>query len=142
MTAAEALQAVQFVTVKGRRFVVLSIEDWETLVEWMEDLEDTQIARTAFAELSAAGGDRQRAGWRTWDEVEFEFDIVDTAQFVVDARGNRQAVLVDYRLWEELLTSLEDQEDAEEIRRLREAGEEAIPWEQAKAELRAKGFDV
>lgn len=70
------------------------------------------------------------------------FDVLDKAQFVVDAHGNRQAVLVDYRLWEELLTLLEDRADAEEIRRLREAGEEAIPWEQAKAELRAEGIDV
>lgn len=70
------------------------------------------------------------------------FDIVDKAQFVVDARGNRQAVLIDYRLWEELLTFLEDREDMEEIRRLRESEEEAIPWEQAKAELRAEGLDV
>ena len=70
------------------------------------------------------------------------FDVFDKVQFVVDAHGNRQAVLMDYRLWEALLTLLEDREDAEEIRRLREAGEEAIPWEQAKAELRAEGLDV
>ena len=52
------------------------------------------------------------------------------------------AVLLDYTVWEELLTMLEDWEDAEEVRNLREAGEEAIPWEQAKAELRADGVDV
>lgn len=73
MTAAEALQAVQFVTVKGRRFAVLDAEDWEALVEWIEDLEDTQIVRAAFAELSAAGGDRQKAGWLAWDEAEKEW---------------------------------------------------------------------
>ena len=72
MIATEALQTVQFVTVKGRRFAVLSADDWEALVEWVEDLEDTQIARTAFAELGAAGGDRRRAGWLAWDEVEKE----------------------------------------------------------------------
>ncbi|NUQ36464.1 MAG: hypothetical protein HUU23_01450 [Caldilineales bacterium] len=72
MIATEALQTVQFVTVKGRRFAVLDAEDWEALVSWVEDLEDTQIARTAFAELNAAGGDRQRAGWLAWDEVEKE----------------------------------------------------------------------
>ena len=72
MIAAEALQTVQFVTVKGRRLAVLSADDWEALVEWVEDLEDTQIVRAAFAELSAAGGDRQRAGWLAWDEVEKE----------------------------------------------------------------------
>jgi hypothetical protein len=40
------------------------------------------------------------------------------------------------------LTLLEDLDDAQEIRRLREAGEEAIPWPEAKAELRAEGLDV
>jgi len=69
------------------------------------------------------------------------FDVFDKVQFVVDAHGNRQAVLIDYRLWEALLTFLEDREDAEEIRRLREAGEEAIPWEQAKAELHSGGSE-
>lgn len=69
-------------------------------------------------------------------------ESLQKAQFVVDANGNKMAVLLDYTVWEELLTMLEDWEDAEEVRNLREAGEEAIPWEQAKAELRADGVDV
>ena len=69
-------------------------------------------------------------------------DILRTVEFVVDAQGNKKAVLLDYKIWDKLLTLLEDWEDAEEIRRLREAGEETIPWEQAKAELRAEGVDV
>ena len=69
-------------------------------------------------------------------------ELLQTAQFVMDASGNKKAVVLDYTVWEELLTLLEDGEDAEEIRRLRETGEEAIPWEQAKAELRAEGVDV
>jgi len=68
--------------------------------------------------------------------------MLQAAEFVVDAHGNRRAVLLDYKVWEELLTLLEDLGDMEEIRRLREAGEEAIPWEQAKAELRVEGIDV
>lgn len=56
-------------------------------------------------------------------------DMLQTAEFVIDAHGNKKAVLLDYKVWEELLTLLEDWEDAEEIRRLRESGEEAIPWE-------------
>jgi hypothetical protein len=72
MIPTEALQTVRFVTVKGRRFAVLSADDWEALVEWVEDLEDTQMVRAAFAELRAAGGDRQRAGWLTWDEADRE----------------------------------------------------------------------
>ncbi|RME44137.1 MAG: hypothetical protein D6796_12180 [Caldilineae bacterium] len=69
MTGLEALQSVQYVQVKGKRFAVVSIEDWEALVEWLETLEDMQIARESFAELKAHEGDRERAGWLRWDEV-------------------------------------------------------------------------
>jgi len=62
-------------------------------------------------------------------------ELIQTAQFLVDAEGNKKAVVVDYALWEELLTLLEDLEDAEELRRLKESNEEIIPWEQAEAEL-------
>ncbi|HEX7183158.1 MAG TPA: hypothetical protein VF756_15060 [Thermoanaerobaculia bacterium] len=70
--------------------------------------------------------------------------VLQQAQFLVDAEGNKKAVVFEYSLWEELLTLLEDLEDAEEIRRLREVGEdeEALPWEQAKEELRRQGVDV
>ena len=69
-------------------------------------------------------------------------ELLQAAQFVVDAKGNKKAVLFDYSLWEELLTLLEDLEDAQEIRQLREAGVEAVPWDHAKAKLRARGADV
>jgi PHD/YefM family antitoxin component YafN of YafNO toxin-antitoxin module len=69
MTALEALQSVQYVTANGKRFAVLSAEDWEAVIEWLETLEDTHVARQAFAELKAAGGDRKRAGWLEWAEV-------------------------------------------------------------------------
>ena len=58
-------------------------------------------------------------------------EILEAAEFVVDSQGQKRAVLLDYSLWKELLTILEDIEDAEEIRHLREMGEEAIPWEKA-----------
>ena len=67
---------------------------------------------------------------------------LQTAQFIVDADGTKRAVILDYALWEELLSLLEDAEDAAEIDRLRESGEEAISWKQAKEELRAEGVDV
>jgi len=63
-------------------------------------------------------------------------ELLETAQFVVDGSGNKKAAVLDFAIWEELLTLLEDLEDAEEIHRLREAEEETIPWDQAKAELR------
>ena len=64
MSGLEALQSVQFATLRGKRFAILSAEDWESLIEWLETLEDTQVARQALAELHAAGGDRKKAGWR------------------------------------------------------------------------------
>ncbi len=72
MTGLDALQSVQFVTVQGKRLAVVSAEDWETLVEWLETIEDTAIAQQAFAQLKAAGGDRAKAGWRKWSEAEGE----------------------------------------------------------------------
>ena len=74
MTGTQALQSVQFVTVKGKRLAVLSAEDWEAMVEWLETVEDVQVAQQAFEHLKAAGGDRKRAGWIEWDEAEKELE--------------------------------------------------------------------
>jgi hypothetical protein len=74
MSGLDILQSVQFVTAKGKRLAILSAEDWEALVEWLETLEDVHIARQAFAELKAADGDRQRAGWRAWKSVAGEIE--------------------------------------------------------------------
>jgi hypothetical protein len=69
-------------------------------------------------------------------------ELLETVEYLVDPTGKRKAVVVDYAVWEQLLTLLEDIVDAEEIRRLREAGKETIPWTEAKAQLRAEGLDV
>jgi PHD/YefM family antitoxin component YafN of YafNO toxin-antitoxin module len=69
MTALEALESVQYVTVKGKRLAVVSADEWEAMIEWLETVEDVQIAKRAFAELEAAGGERERAGWLRWDDV-------------------------------------------------------------------------
>ena len=74
MTGLEALQAVQFVTVRGRRLAVLNAEDWESLVEWLETLEDVSLAKEAQRALKAAGSDRQNAGWLRWDDVKKELE--------------------------------------------------------------------
>jgi hypothetical protein len=44
------------------------------LIEWLETLEDIQIGKQAFAELKAFGGDRERAGWLRWDDVNTNCD--------------------------------------------------------------------
>jgi len=72
MTGLEALQSVQYVEAKGKRFAVVPAEDWQALIEWLESLEDLQLARQSLAELRQAGGDRERAGWLRWDDVREE----------------------------------------------------------------------
>jgi hypothetical protein len=74
MSGLEALQAVQYVTVGDARFAVLAVNDWESLIEWLETLEDAQVAREAFAQLKASGGDRAPAAWLRWDDVKEELE--------------------------------------------------------------------
>jgi hypothetical protein len=74
MTGLDALQSVQFVTAGDKRLAVISADDWEALVEWLETLEDIEVARQAVAELRAADGDRERAGWLRWDDVKGEIE--------------------------------------------------------------------
>lgn len=74
MTGSQALQSVQFVTVKGKRLAVLSADDWEALIEWLETLEDVAIAKEAFAQLKATDGDRSKAGWLKWSDVADELE--------------------------------------------------------------------
>jgi PHD/YefM family antitoxin component YafN of YafNO toxin-antitoxin module len=62
-------------------------------------------------------------------------ELIERVQFVVDPKGNQSGVLLSVEDWEQLLILLEDMEDAEEIQHARTTEEEAIPWEQAKAEL-------
>ena len=66
-------------------------------------------------------------------------ELIEKAQILVDSTGKKKAILLDYAFWEELL---EDLEDMEALDRSRETGGEYVPWEQAKAELRADGIDV
>lgn len=69
-------------------------------------------------------------------------ELLQKAQFGVDAHGNRTAVVVDLTIWEELLTLLEDLEDADQVGRLRALKEESVEWDAAKNELRTAGKDV
>ena len=69
MKTLEILQSVQYVIVKGKRFAVLDIEDWEALVEWLENIEDRLVVQQAYEELQAAQSDREKAGWLKWDDL-------------------------------------------------------------------------
>ena len=51
---ARILTNVQFVTApNGRRLTVLSADDWERLLEWLEDIEDRQVIQAALERLRA-----------------------------------------------------------------------------------------
>jgi hypothetical protein len=69
MTGLEALQSVQYVTVRDKRLAVVGLDEWEAMIEWLETVEDVSVARQAYEELNAAGGDRERAGWLKWDDL-------------------------------------------------------------------------
>lgn len=69
-------------------------------------------------------------------------DLLEKAQFLIDTSGKKQAVVLDYAIWEEFLALLEDLEDAEEVRHLRDLNEEKVSWKEALEELRAEGVDV
>jgi hypothetical protein len=68
----DTLQSVRFVDAGDRRLAVLDADDWEALIEWLEGLEDAGLARRAFDQLRAAGGDRRAAGWREWPSIKQE----------------------------------------------------------------------
>ncbi len=52
MTVAEALQSVQFVVDnQGKRnAILLDIQAWETLIKWIEDVTDTNIALQSLSD--------------------------------------------------------------------------------------------
>ena len=74
MTGLEVLQSVKFLNLKGKQVAVLDVETWQALIEWLETLEDWQIAKKALNKLKVAGGNHQRAGWLKWDDVESELE--------------------------------------------------------------------
>ena len=68
--------------------------------------------------------------------------LLEKVEFVVDVEGQKKAVMLDYSIWEDLLSLLEDIEDIAEVEDSRNNGEEMISWDEAKAELRSKGINV
>ena len=49
MTALDALQSVQFVTINGRRLAILDATDFDTVIEWLETIEDGKVIHQALA---------------------------------------------------------------------------------------------
>jgi hypothetical protein len=63
-------------------------------------------------------------------------EILESVQFVVNPNGEKSAVMLDLDVWEEIVSMLEDLEDAEELKQAKMVNEETIPWDVAKKELK------
>ena len=63
-------------------------------------------------------------------------EILNSVKFVVEPDGRQSAVVVDLDVWEQIVTLLEDAEDAEEMKQAHAVKEETIPWETAKKDLK------
>lgn len=72
MTLNEVLPSVQFLTAGERRLAILDADEWEGLVEWLETIEDIQIAQRSLRQLRVAGGDPKAAGWLRWKDVQHD----------------------------------------------------------------------
>lgn len=62
-------------------------------------------------------------------------EILETVRFVVNPSGQKSAVMVDLDVWEEIVSILEDLEDAEEMKQAKMVREETTPWNVAKKDL-------
>lgn len=52
LTLAQVLPSVQFVDAPdGRRLAILSADDWERLIDWLEDIEDQLVIANALERL-------------------------------------------------------------------------------------------
>ena len=59
-------------------------------------------------------------------------EILGSVKFVIEPDGHQSAVIVYLDVWEQIVTLLEDAEDAEEIKKARAIKEETIPWKTAR----------
>jgi PHD/YefM family antitoxin component YafN of YafNO toxin-antitoxin module len=66
-------------------------------------------------------------------------EIFKSVKYITNDKGKKSAVVVDMEVWEQIVTLLEDLEDAEELGRARAVKEETIPWNIARKELNLEG---
>ncbi len=50
--------------------VQVNLATWQRIMAALEDAEDVALARSALAELEAAGGDPDKAGWLRLEDLE------------------------------------------------------------------------
>jgi hypothetical protein len=71
MPVVEALKSAQYVVDKNghRTGVLLTMQAWQSLMDWIEDIADARLATEALTALQAAGGRPEEAGWLAWDDI-------------------------------------------------------------------------
>jgi hypothetical protein len=62
-------------------------------------------------------------------------EILESVHFVVNPNGEKSAVMVGLDVWEEIVSMLEDLEDAEELKQAKMVREETVPWKTARKDL-------
>jgi len=84
MTVIEALRSAQYVVDEGghKTAVLLNIKAWEALIDWIENIADTNIAIQALAELETAQGRPQQAGWLDWEQIREEWDDEEAVETI------------------------------------------------------------
>jgi len=63
------------------------------------------------------------------------YELIESAEFVVNTEGEKKAVMLGFSVWEDLLTLLEDMEDSAEIESVKASGKNPIPWGKAEVGL-------
>lgn len=79
MTVVEALKSAQYVVDQNghQTAVLLPMQSWHSLLDWIDDMADTHLAADALTALQAAGGRPERAGWLAWDDISEEWGEED-----------------------------------------------------------------
>ena len=73
MGALDMLQSVRFVVDQDGQpaAVQMDIVDWESLLEWLEDVEDREAVKAALPKLHAGP---HKSGALRWDDIQAEWD--------------------------------------------------------------------
>jgi len=59
-------------------------------------------------------------------------------RYLTNDQGQRTAVVIDLETWNQIIEALEDIEDAEELRLVRDEDDEVAPWHQVAEEYQAE----
>lgn len=70
-----AVSKVHIVPIKGKRFAIIDLDEWERLVERCEDAEDEDVAKQYVAE--SAKGDGKIPGTLTLEEFKMEMEAYE-----------------------------------------------------------------